>query len=824
MQLNCFDLSANWHYKLSTGDAPLYSTFSDPDGWHPAQVPGTIHQDLLAAGTIPDPFVGLNEQKVQWVGEHDWLYRCTFELPDDWTDMPSIHLCCDGLDTYATVWLNGTQVLQSDNMFLSHRIPVKSLLRPGENSLFIAFRSAWNVGKELEATHGKLIERSWVGDSSRFYVRKAQYHYGWDWGPVLMTTGIWRPIRLEAFAARIDEITCLVELSDDLQTAHLPIQVSIEAEHAFSLDEGQLLLEVYAPSGERVAEATLPVNGRTMTYHYTIERPQLWWPNGYGEQALYTLVATLSRRGQVFDQRTQRLGIRRLRLMQQPLADANGTNFFFEVNNQPIFCSGANWIPADSFTPRLTPQDYRAWLQFAADAHMVMIRVWGGGIYEDDVFYNLCDEMGLLIWQDFMFACGIYPAHDWFLESVREEARATVLRLRHHPSLALWCGNNEDYMVGASIGIYNQDKNEDVSTFPARIIYEQVLPEVCQSLDPQRAYWPGSPYGGSDGNGAKSGDQHIWSVWHHPMAPYHDYASFPSRFVSEFGMQSLPHPSTIAAYIPETERYAQSRTMEWHNKGVDGPRRLSAYITDTVRTPSELGSYIYATQFIQSEALTAGFRAWRRRWNGAGGDVVGGALVWQLNDCWPVTSWAIVDYTRRPKPAYYSIRRALAPIAIELTHVSPSVAALWAATSSSAPVEAELLVTTWTLDGVQVDEQRRQVLLAPNQATELGEITAPDLILGAMLLQGGSIVARATLWPEPFKYLTIPDPEISLQRVGPETVLVRARRPAKGVWLSAADHVTWSDNMLDLLPHDPQLIQATGLGDGEIHVQHLGRN
>jgi beta-mannosidase len=818
----------NWQFKQRDPAPALADDFSSSEGWFAASVPGTIHQDLLATAQIPDPFLGLNETQVQWVGERDWLYRCEFVLPPDFKNEETIALCSAGLDTFATVWLNGQQVLVSDNMFVSHRVPVPALLRPGLNSLQILFESALRRGQEREAQYGRLP--LWNGDSSRLYVRKAQYHYGWDWGPTLLTAGIWRPLWLEAYSARIADVHCPAEVAPDLASAHLPISITLDGSAHTHLS---VHITLYAPSGETVTQVTLPAtDSTTIERILTIDAPLLWWPRGYGEQALYRLVITLQNDGEILDSSEQRIGLRRLQLIQQPLADGSGTTFLFEINNTPIFCGGANWIPVDLFVPRVSRDRYRAWLQLAADANMVMLRVWGGGIYEEDVFYDLCDELGLLVWQDFMFACGLYPAHGEFRESVRSEAEDAVRRLRHHPCIALWSGNNEDYAVASSQGVYNATFNGDFTqtAFPARAIYEQILPQICATLDPTRTYWPGSPYsGGANGNSNDPhvGDQHVWDVWHGNMVPYQSYPQLAGTFVSEFGMASFPDLATIVSFTEPDERYPQSRTMDLHNKAAGGPERIASYLVRNIRVPEQLDEYIYATQFIQAEAMTSAFRGWRRRWRGQGYQerYTAGALVWQLNDCWPVTSWAIVDSQLHPKPAYYTIRRELAPFAAGIVRLSDEQVAIWAVNSLGTALDAELEVNIWSLTGELVASERAQVVLAPNQSSELREIEdqlSETHIVAVRLVKDGAVIARAALWPEPFKYLALPDPEIVVEHLEHNAIRVQVKRPAKGVWLSASDGVSWSDNMLDVFPNDPQIIVATGLAnDAPIQVQWL---
>ena len=813
-------LSRGWQLREHLPGQSLDAQFALEDGWLPGNAPGTVQQDLLAAGRIPDPFVGLNEHEVQWVGERDWLYRCRFDLPAGIVDRPSVDLCFDGLDTFATVWLNGREILQADNQFVPHRVPVKALLLPEGNELRILFRSALREGREREARHGK--RAVWNGDPSRVYVRKAGYHYGWDWGPCLLTAGPWREVRIEGYAARIAGVHCPAEVAPDLRSAALPVALEVAGGSADGLEVG---LELRDPDGAVVDAARLPVRASRVQHRFTVGEPRLWWPRGHGGQPLYRLSATLLRGDEELDRREVRLGLRRLRLVQEPVRDEPGQSFLFEVNNAPIFGGGYNWIPADSFPPRVAAERYRDWLELAAEGNAAMLRVWGGGYYEDDVFYDLCDELGLLVWQDFMFACGVYPAHQEFLANVRREAEAAVGRLRHHPSIVLWCGNNEDYQIAQSHGLYDPAVTGDLAAgaFPAREIYERLLPEVCARLDPARPYWPGSPYGGANPNDPTLGDRHVWDIWHGAMSPYQEYPNYRSRFVSEFGMAAAPDLRTIGEFAPPEERYPESRTLDHHNKAAGGPRRIAAYLSDNVRMPHALESYVFSTQLVQAEALAAGVRGWRRRWRGPGEWGCAGALVWQLNDCWPVTSWAVVDYQLRPKAAYYVLKRELQLIVVGLAPAGGGVEA-WAVNGGGTPLSAMLQLSAWTLDGEEIGGEARQAALPPYRSTELGLFVVPrerPVVVGARLVVGGAVVSQASAWPEPFKYLDLPDPRIEVERLADGLLAVRAARPAKCVMLSADNGARFDDNALDLLPGDEQRVAVRGLGEARVDVNWL---
>lgn len=813
-------LTDNWQLKERN---PAQSLLSDGHGhqnWLPASVPGTVHEALLAANVIPDPFYGLNENKVQWVGERDWWYRTTFELPADPEANEQLVLCCEGLDTFATIWLNGKQIAQSTNMFLPVRVAITQHLVAGQNELLILFDAALPHGKADEAIYGE--KTAWCdGDPSRVYVRKAQYHYGWDWGPVLLTAGPWLPVRLEYIQARICDLHCPIVVAEDL--THAEIDVCVDVEMSAPLTDLRVRLTLYDPDQVEIATAIVALTDGQARHTFQIDQPGLWWPHGYGQQPLYKVTATLYQQDRELDQSQVRLGIRRLRLLQEPVAGEEGRSFLFEVNNTHLFCGGANWIPADMLLPRVTQEQYRAHLEMMVHAHMIMVRVWGGGIYESDYFYDLCDELGILVWQDFMFSCGIYPVHAPFLEQVRQEAQYQITRLRNHPSLVLWCGNNENQMI--AVATKQASHKDGQLQYPDRVIYEELLSTLCAQLHSDCPYWPGSPYGGEEPGSALVGDKHTWEVWHGSTAPYQDYYKYWGRFVSEFGMEAAPSLHTLLAVIPPAERYPQSRTVEYHNKSADGARRLALYLIDNLRLPRDLPEYVYATRFIQAEAMAYAIRGWRRRFGRAGQRSVAGALVWQLNDCWPAISWAIIDSARRPKPAYYTMRRELAPLAIGLERQGTDLV-LWGVNAYAQAISARIQMQFWGLDGTLLATDELSGTLVENGVTELLSrelLQEVPCIVSARLYQRGEIVARATLWPEPFKYLVLSDPGVTVEHMDDKKICVRTRLPAKGVWLDIDDsaYVQWSDNMLDLFPDDPQIVNSAGLAGRSVQVTCL---
>jgi beta-mannosidase len=801
-------LSTAWHLKRRDATVSIETDFAATAEWLEVTVPSTVYASLSAAGLIPDPYFGTNELEVQWVAETDWLYRTHFDAPNL---EPVSELCFDGLDTFATVWLNGTEILDSNNMFVAHRVNVSSLLRSTDNELCILFESAWRRGRELQAAHGG-AKPLWNGDSSRLHVRKAQFHYGWDWGPKLVDAGPWRAIRLETFTARIANLHCPITLNDDLTRADLEISVELEGMFAGATLE----LELITPDGRSVLNTSLPASSHN-THHLSITDPQLWFPHTRGAQPLYTIALSLERDG-VLDAKSQRVGVRKIEVVRAPVTGEAGSSFTFRVNNTEMFVGGANWIPDDVMLTRITTARYREAVQQAKSANMTMLRVWGGGIYENDAFYEACDELGVLVWQDFMFACGVYPAHPEFLDNLRLEARHNIERLRHHPSLAIWTGNNEDYQIGYGMKWYDANLEPAQNPqLPARVIYEQLLPELVAQFDPGRYYQPGSPFFGTDPDDPTQGDRHTWDVWGRAALPYRQYQRLEGRFVSEFGMAAAPNLETIRDALPPEDWTPWSKGFEHHMKADDGMRRLSAYITDTQAAPHNLERFVYATQLVQSEALDCAYRIWRRRWGQPGRRAVSGALVWQLNDCWPVTSWAIVDSSTAPKPAYYTIKRALASITVNLW----TDGAIWGINDHADSQTLTLECRAITLAGREVARETREVTLLPNAATELGTWSPTwnePIVIATRLMNGTTVQARATLFPEPFKHYRFENPDLEVRQISTTHLEVTSRQPVKGAYLRIPG---LSDNMLDVIPDDPQILTTSTLPT-ELEVQWLG--
>ncbi|KAF2085380.1 glycoside hydrolase family 2 protein [Saccharata proteae CBS 121410] len=833
-QLVVHELSSAWTFRQT--DQP-------DDPWLPvASVPTNVHLDLLENKKIPDPFLAFNELDVQWVGEKRWTYRTKLPAVAQKPNTSTFVLAFDGLDTYATVKLNGETLLVSDNMFIPHRVDVSNSLTGSDDLLEIDFDPALARAKEIKDAHP---EHKWVGfnaDMARLAVRKAQYQFGWDWGPVLITCGPWKAVRLEVYEARISDLRVDYDLGPGLEIAHGTMSAKVEGH------QGQTVLFTAMHGSSLVfkARACVDASGTAKT-EFRVDRPKLWFPHGYGSQPLYDVKATLYAGSLDLDTKETRIGFRKAELVQEP--DEVGRTFYFRINEIDVFCGGSDWIPADSFTPRISTDKYRKWLQMMVDGFQVMIRVWGGGIWEPDEFYDLCDELGVLVWQDFMFGCGNYPAYPEMRESIRREAVANVRRLRHHASLVIYAGNNEDYQVQEQFGLtYDyDDKNPEnwlKTDFPARYIYEKILPEVVEAESPHIPYHPGSPWShGKISSDRTIGDMHQWNVWHGTQEKYQIFDTLGGRFNSEFGMEAFPHIDTIEYFCTDkSQLYPQSHMLDFHNKADGHERRIATYLVENFRTVTDLEGFTHLTQLSQAEALMFGYRGWRRQWGQ--NRFCGGALVWQLNDCWPVTSWSIVDYFHRKKPAYYAMRRCLAPIAIgvkrthddwSVVHARPAKSSdfeLWVSSSKSVEMKARVELRFISIaTGKEIKEAilKEEVSIVPNGTTDILSGTIDNLgeeahVLAARVWVDGDIVSRDVDWPQPLKYLDFGDRGVQVT-AGSGSISVKSARPTKGLVFEERAGVLVDDSALDVVPGDEQVISVRGLGekDAALGWRYLGQ-
>ncbi|MEO5958091.1 MAG: glycoside hydrolase family 2 protein, partial [Opitutaceae bacterium] len=610
------------------------------DRWLAATTPGCIHTDLRRHNLIPDPFYGENEKALQWIERIDWRYRTTFTADAALVAQREIDLVCDGLDTLATVSLNGDVVGRTENMFVGYRFSLGHRLRVGANTLEIVFANTLDYIRAHEAWQPIKERNDPVGGRSR--IRKEQCQYSWDWGPRFVTCGVWQPMRIEAHTGQRLESVRIAQM----HAADGSVTLTFDPELAHA-DANARLTGTVSLDGRVVAK----IENRKSK----IENPSLWWPAGQGAQPLYAVhVELLDAAGAVADVWERRIGLRTIELVREK--DTAGESFFFRVNGRAIFAKGANWIPDHSFVNECTRETYADRLRSATAAHMNMIRVWGGGIYEHAMFYELCDELGLLVWQDFMFACWLYPGAPEFCELVRAEAEHQVRRLRHHASLALWCGNNENRMIDVIV--------EEMRKDPAKLaeyerVFHDVIPKAVAKCDPVTPYWPSSPWTPAefspDSNFEGAGDTHYWEVWH-ARAPVKSYEKLTTRFCSEFGMQSYASAESAATFCPPESLNVFSKVMENHQKNGGGNATMLHYMSQRYRYASGYANLAYLSQLNQAYCMKVGVEHFRHRM-----PQTMGALYWQLNDCWPVASWSSIEFTGTWKALHHVARRFNAP-------------------------------------------------------------------------------------------------------------------------------------------------------------------
>jgi beta-mannosidase len=773
--------------------------------WLPATVPGGAHTDLLALGRIPDPFVGDNERRVQWVAEADWEYRYQFAVTPELLRQPHIWLVCDGLDTLATVALNGHVLGSTANMFRQYRWDVNPLLKADGNELRIEFASVVNYASQKQAV------RNLPGVSQALpggpYVRKAPCQFGWDWGPQLPPVGIWKEMRLEGYSvARLAE----VHLRQHHDDGEVKVEVKAEVE-TFRAIAGSLALAVTitAPDGSAMTAEAPVVAGQT-GLTILVPNPQLWWPNGYGAQPLYEVKVEVraelkpSASTSTLASASYQLGLRTIELRQEP--DAWGRSFVFVVNGVPIFAKGSNWIPADSFPTRISDDTLEVLIRAAAETHQNMLRVWGGGFYEEERFYDLCDRYGILVWQEFIYSCSIYPLDDpEFLENVRIETVENVRRLRHRASLALWCGNNEMEWGWVDWG-WKGPEYQDLKAAYDRF-FHHTLAEWCAAEDPDHAYWPSSPSSDTPfeaPNGQIQGDAHYWDVWHgrKPFTAYRD--QYP-RFMSEFGFQALPPLATIRTYADEADWNMTSYIMEQHQKNASGNSLMVGQMLDTFRLPKDFPSLVYLSMVLQAEGIRYGVEHWRRHM-----DRVAGTLYWQLNDCWPVASWSSLDYFGRWKALHYAARRFYAPVMLSIED-RPSEQGIYITNDLRESWEGAVRWSLETLGGEVLAAGQELEKTAPMSSTHVRTLdfsnhvsdeNRRELVFVAELWQGERRDALQVATFVPTKHVKLVDPGVTAtltEEDGHLVVTLASRSLARLVELSleGAD-VVFSDNYFDL--------------------------
>ena len=820
----------------------------DDSKWLPVQVPGDVTRALIEAGRIPDPFIDRNEDEVRWMEEREWWFRAHFKNPSDLNPKEErLLLAFEGLDTYAVLYLNGNLLGRHQNMFSEAVFDVTNKLKPGDNLLAVRF------DPPLSKVNPDDPFKSWWGrNPERVYMRKAQFGYGWDWGPRLPTIGIWRPVELvrhriaallgvQFATLRLDRQSAGL-LGEEPKISSALVMLRISAARFAGDDPLKAEVRLTAPGEKKpILSETIPLNQpgglQDQTVYFSVPNPTLWWTHDIGQPFLYDLRVQLRRGKEVLDSYQSQVGIRTLSLDQSPDPDEPGTRFFrFVLNDVPIFARGANWIPADSFVGAIPPERYENLLSMASEAHMNMLRVWGGGIYEHDLFYELCDRLGMLVWQDFMFACAMYPENDAYAVEVEFEARFQVKRLRNHPSLALWCGNNENQWI--------HDRNNPQhpeEKVPGSRYYDQLLPDVVSELDGITPYWPGSPYGGNDYNSMTEGDLHDWRVWHggqprrfgdplvNDRSPegvsYRHYAEDMGRFISEFGMHAAPVLETLKRVIPEDQLYHHSPAMDHHNK--DNPKNKGDNLMQTVTgLPDNLDEYIDFSMIAQAEGLKFGIEHFRQR-----KPHCSGALIWQLNDCWPVLSWSLIDYYGFGKAGYFYTQRVFAPVMASFKLFEDGGAAVWLTNDCLQDFVGTIQVRLAEFDGDLVWEKELGVDIPANTSLEVFRWDAQETegsasrYLWVSEPEGKFPANRSFFTPIKDLQRQPVRPEMSVTQVDPHILAVdlSAAGYAYFVHLTHPDENTrYSDNYFDMQPGEQRVIwvsnQVTSLHPDDLRM------
>jgi beta-mannosidase len=798
---------------------------AEEDAWMDAAVPGCVHTDLISNDKIEDPFYRLNEHDVQWIDKKDWIYQTTFQINENTLAKQNINLVFDGLDTYADVYLNGIKILEADNMFRTWEVNVKSHLKEGENSLRIYFHSPIKIGldifdnypHEVHSSGNDLSEIGQVPGNKKVspFLRKAQYHFGWDWGPRLVTSGIWLPVHLKAWnAARIISVRS-VQKELHANSAKMDMVFEIESNRGIT---AELSIQIDQKTVKR-KEVQLVEGNHTYTVSYDIKNPRRWWPNGLGEAHLYEVSAIMKAAGNA-DGKSHKVGLRTIEVVREK--DDRGTSMYFVVNGQPVFMKGANYIPCDVFLDRVTPEKYEEVILTAKASHFNMLRVWGGGIYEKDIFYDLCDEHGIMVWQDFMFACNMYPGHPEYLESVRHEAVTQVKRLRNHPSLAIWCGNNEILAAWFQWGWQREVEQKDPAGAAAqwkayKDIFLDILPNTINEWDEGRFYWASSPQSGdSIPSDLINGDDHYWGVWW-GKEPFSNYQTHLSRFMSEYGFQSFPELKTVETYATQSDYDIYSEVMKSHQRSSIGNETIETYLLRDYRKPKDFTSFLYVGQVLQAEGIKHAMESHRIAM-----PFTMGSLYWQINDVWPVASWSSTDYYVRWKAVQYFSEKAFRDIIIA-PRLEDDLLKIYVVSDRLQATNAKIELRLLDFKGNELWRHSEDIEIWPNASSAffemdkrafIKEMDPQKLILHTAIKENDEVVSENNYYFLPVKDLHLPKPTITMAtEVSPDgkeaNIVLSSDVLAKNVFLSLKDgDGFFLDNYFDLLPGEKKMVSC----------------
>lgn len=800
-------IDKNWTFKMV-----------DDTAWLPATVPGYVHTDLLANNIIEDPFYRLNEHHLQWIDKKDWEYQATFYIDVETLEKDVVELNFNGLDTYANVFLNNQLILEADNMFMHWQVSCKDYLKHGENTLRIVLGSPINIGLEKRENLGYFLpgaendqsELGGLGNKKTcVFSRKAQYHFGWDWGPRLVSSGIWQDIELMAWdKCKLVDVNIIQEELSEIE-ANLLSEIEIE-----SIEDRDVNI-VGMIDSEKIFEqkASLTIGKNKVNIPFNIQNPELWWTNGLGGQKLYSVEIQVKDGNKLISSKSLNIGLRTIEVIQKP--DSIGKSFFFQVNGKPVFMKGANYIPQDIFLSRVSDKDYERLIKSAVDANFNMLRVWGGGIYEKDIFYDLCDKYGILVWQDFMFACAMYPGNKAFLENVKNEATQNVKRLRNHPCIALWCGDNEILSAWNRWGwkenvLKNQGQDIVDTVWKAYDdIFHNILPEVVKDLDTQRLYWSSSPSAGfGELENGKSGDNHYWGVWW-AKEPFSKYKEVIPRFMSEYGFQSFPELNSVKKYALESDWDINSEVMKSHQRSSIGNVTIEEYMKRDYKDPDDFPMFLYVNHVLQAEGIKMAIEAHRRNM-----PVCMGSLYWQINDCWPVASWSGIDNFGNWKALHYFAKKAFNDVLVSPDIDTNNQLQVSVVSDKLKDIDAKLKLSVIDFDGkilwadekrIEIDASSSNIYFQENQDKLLEGMDKRQILLHAEVLDyDGGLLSENIIYFMTVKYLELPKPEIkhSIQKIENGFLLkLSSNKLAKNLYLRADElEGRFSDNYFDLLP------------------------
>lgn len=802
-----FGWTQNWERSLSK-EQWKFQKFSD-NQWSKAQVPGTAHTDLLLNKYIQDPFYGANEKDLQWIEEQYWVYQTQFNVTKKELAAQNKELLFYGLDTDAKVYLNDTLVLEANNMFRTWRVPVQEFLLQGKNTLRVEFESSSVKAKKPAALAPFVLP----GDE-KVYVRKAPYQFGWDWGPRFVTAGIWKDVKLRFWnAAQLESVSYSQEkLTDKIANLKIKTTVKCERSGVYSIQINCKKQTVALRKGIQIIE--IP---------YQISNPKKWWPNGLGAPNLYPFTIQLRKKETLLDEKKLQIGLRTIELVQDK--DSVGKSFYFRVNGKNVFMKGANYIPPESFLTKMTPKKYENLIDTAVKSNMNMLRVWGGGVYENDVFYSLCDQKGILVWQDFMFACALFPGDEAFVSNVKQEVKDQVVRLQNHPCIALWCGNNEVDEGWKNWGWQKQyrysEKDSTTIWNNYKRLFEKEIPSVLDSLvsKENNRYWPSSP---SIGWGRKEslmqGDSHYWGVWW-GMEPLENYTKKVGRFMSEYGFQGMPDYKTFETFAKPSEMSTTSEAVKAHQKHPTGYETIQTYMERDYKVPTAFEDYIYVSQLLQARGMKMAIEAHRSAM-----PYCMGSLYWQLNDCWPVTSWSSSDYYGRWKAAQYQVKRSFAPKIIvfkantnsetpELNSIKVQIC-FDGLTAENGIVNLRLL----DFDGTELWKTTKSILVQPNSVTTAVALVSSEIpdakLWNRCLLQADYVNAKGEKTTGIYyfvspKEMLLKKPIITYKFIDNNHIELTTNTLAKDVCIQG-NGMELEDNFFDLVPNQKRIIAFKG--------------